>query len=312
MIPAPPTTFTRLEQAIWRTVAYVDLFDYPLTAVEIHRYLDGLPGKATEVAKTLVGSPALAAHLAHKDGYFFLPGRESIVAIRHARKRRAQQLWPSAIRYGRLIAQLPFVRMVAVTGSLAMNNVAEEADIDYFIVTENGRLWLTRALVIGIVRLAARRGVVLCPNYFVTESALALPERNIYTAREIVQMVPLFGCLVYQQLRQQNCWASQFMPNAAGPPALQPEELAPARWPQTVAELPLRTSLGTWLEQWEQARKIDKLRQQKNGSGESSFTAVMCKGHFQAHQQRTLTAYQHRLGSSPNGAHKSKIVNRKS
>ena len=196
------------------------------------------------------------------------------------------------------MAQLPFVRMVAVTGSLAMNNVADDADIDYFIVTENGRLWLTRFLVIGLVRLAARRGIVLCPNYFVAESALTLPERNIYTAREIVQMVPLFGQDVYAQLRQQNCWASQFMPNADGPPLVQIPEPEPAAWPQAVAELPLRTPLGAWLERWEQARKIEKLQKQQNGSGESCFTAVICKGHFQAHQQRTLTAYQHRLNTS--------------
>ncbi len=295
---APPMTLTQLEQAIWRTVAYVDLFDYPLTAVEIHRYLDGFLTTANEVAKELVSSSALANHLSHRDGFFCLPEREEIIETRRERKRRAQRLWPQAVRYGRIIAQLPFVRMVAVTGSLAMNNVADDADIDYFVVTENGRLWLTRALVIGIVRLAARRGIILCPNYFVAESALTLPERNIYTAREIVQMVPLFGHDVYAQLRQQNCWASQFMPNADGPPLVQIPEPEPAAWPQMVAELPLRSPLGTWLEQWEQARKIEKLRLQQNGSGESLFTAVICKGHFQAHQQRTLTAYQRRLLSS--------------
>ena len=295
---APPTTLTKLEQAIWRTVAYVDLFDYPLTAVEIHRYLDGWAATATEVAKTLVGSPTLSLHLAHREGFFCLCGREAIIDVRRERKRRAQQLWPEAIRYGRIMAQLPFVRMVAVTGSLAMNNVNEEADIDYFIVTENGRLWLARALVIGLVRLAARQGIVLCPNYFVTQSALTLPERNIYTAREIVQMVPLFGYPIYQQLRQHNCWASQFMPNAAGPPPGQMSEPDPVAWPSQLAEWSLRSPLGTWLEQWEQTRKIDKLSQQQNGSGESCFTAVMCKGHFQAHQQRTLTAYQRHLKSS--------------
>jgi hypothetical protein len=295
---APPTTLTQLEQAIWRTVAYVDLFDYPLTAVEIHRYLDGVPATAREVAKRLIGSPALADCLIHKEGFFCLPEREEIIEIRHDRRLRAQQLWPEAVRYGRIIAQLPFVRMVAVTGSLAMNNVSDDADIDYFVVTENGRLWLTRALVIAIVRLAARRGIILCPNYFVAESALTLPEHNIYTAREIVQMVPLFGHEVYVQLRQHNCWASQFMPNADGPPLVQIPEPQPADWPQTLAELPLRTPLGGWLEQWEQRRKIEKLQKQQNGSGESLFTAVICKGHFQAHQQRTLTAYERRLKSS--------------
>lgn len=284
-----------LEQAIWRTLAYVDLFDYPLTAVEIHRYLDGLPASLDAVINALRHSPLLAGQLLCHDGFYCLPGRETIFAVRQQRQEKAQQLWVAARRYGALIARLPFVRLVAVTGSLAMSNVAEEADIDYFIVTENGRLWLARALVIGVVRLAARRGVVLCPNYFVAESALALPEHTLYTAREVAQMVPLSGYPVYQQLRAQNSWVSCFLPNADGPPQGTATAARPAAWGQKLAELPLRTSVGAWLEQWEQARKIARLTQTQMRSGESCFTAVICKGHSQAHQQRTLSAYQTRL-----------------
>ncbi|VAW33003.1 hypothetical protein MNBD_CHLOROFLEXI01-279 [hydrothermal vent metagenome] len=292
---APPTTLTQLEQAIWRTVAYVDLFDYPLTAVEIHRYLEGVQATQTDVAKSLAESPALLANLSQAGGYFFLPERARVVQIRQSRQKRAQTVWPQAIRYGRFIAQLPFVRMVAVTGSLAMNNVTDDADIDYFIVTENGRLWLSRAFIIGLVRLAAWQGLTLCPNYFVTESALTLPERNIYTAREIVQMAPLFGQAVYQQFRQQNGWTNQFLPNGVGTPAVYLGTVEPRQWPQQIAERPLQTRLGEWLERWERQRKIAKLRHQKNGSNESNFSTTICKGHFNAHQKQILTAYQKQL-----------------
>lgn len=308
MMLAPPTTFTQLEEAIWRTVAYVDLFDYPLTAAEIHRYLEGIQATLSEVAKTLAGSAALLPHLTYRDGFFCLPGREETIEFRQERKKRAQTLWPLAVRYGRFIAQLPFVRMVAVTGSLTMNNVTDDADIDYFIVTGNGRLWLSRGLVIAVVRMASRQNVTLCPNYFVAESALALPERNLYTAREVVQMVPLFGHALYRQFRRENSWTNHYLPNALGPPAFQPETAEPSLWPQKIAERPLQTWLGGKLEQWEQQHKIAKLGQQKNGSNESLFSSTICKGHFQAHQQQTLTAYQKKLA----GGQKSSIVNRKS
>ncbi|MCB0034452.1 MAG: hypothetical protein KDE51_10555, partial [Anaerolineales bacterium] len=147
-----PATLAPLEQAIWRTVAYVDLFDYPLTAAEIHRYLEGVAATRTEVETLLAQGALLGDHLAQTGIYFHLLGREESVAIRRQREAHSQELWSYARQYGRLFAQLPFVRMVAVTGSLAMNNVGDEADIDYFIVTENARLWLTDALVIPIVR----------------------------------------------------------------------------------------------------------------------------------------------------------------
>lgn len=291
------TSHTQLElaQAVWRTLAYVDLFDYPLTAVEIHRYLEGIPASLDEVTHALAHSPLLAGQLLCQDGFYSLPGREAVFAMRQQRQRQALRLWSAARRYGSFIARLPFVRLVAVTGSLAMSNVAAEADIDYFIVTENGRLWLARALVIGVVRLAARRGVVLCPNYFVAESALALPEHSLYTARELAQMVPLGGYPVYQQLRAQNSWVTCFLPNADGPPQATPTAGRSASWGQKLAELPLRTPLGSRLERWEQARKIARLTQTQKRSGESCFTAVICKGHSQAHQQRTLSAYQTHL-----------------
>jgi len=71
------------------------------------------------------------------------------------RKRRAEvaaRLWPEAIRCGRSVGRVPFV-MVAVTGALAMDNVDEGADLDYLIVTEPGRVWLCRLLIVQLVRL---------------------------------------------------------------------------------------------------------------------------------------------------------------
>ncbi|WP_420631045.1 hypothetical protein [Candidatus Leptofilum sp.] len=285
----------QLEQAIWRTLSYVDVFDYPLTAAEIHRYLDGVLATLEDVRQMLTSSPVLATQISCLHGFYCLAGREAVVALRQTRQQTSQKLWGEARRYGSLIAQLPFVRMVAVTGSLAMSNVAKEADIDYFIVTENGRLWLARAFIIGMVRWAARRDILLCPNYFVSESALVFSERTIYTAREIAQMVPISGLPIYQCLRQQNQWVFQFLPNAGGPPQAMSAKFQPKQWLQTVSELPLRSPLGTWLEQWEQARKIEKLTQEQNISEESCFTAVVCKGHFQAHQKQTLRAYQNRV-----------------
>src|SRR5262249_186600 len=155
------------------------VFDYPLTADEIHRYLITVSA-ARGAVRTLLQSQ-LPHELSRSGRYFTLAGREAAVQTRKARAATASDFWRRGVHYGRPLSNLPFVRMVAVTGGLAMDNMAD-GDIDYLIITEPGRLWLCRALIVGLVRLAAVRGTELCPNYFLSERALVLTERNLFTA----------------------------------------------------------------------------------------------------------------------------------
>src|SRR5690349_14672071 len=155
-LAAPPAL--EVEQAAIRAVAYADVFDYPLQALEVHRYLHGTAAtvEATEVALAACSAPGGA--LSRWDGFYTLRGRESLVAVRNRRAAIANRLWPAALTYGRLIAGLPFVRMVAVTGSLAWDNVDDGGDIDYLIVTEPGRLWVCRWLSALVGRAARLEG----------------------------------------------------------------------------------------------------------------------------------------------------------
>jgi hypothetical protein len=290
-------TYSPLEAAILQTVAYVDMFDFPPTAAEIHRYLVGIKADRSEVEAAL-GSGRLVPELLEQRGEFFLlPGRDETVEIRKQRTEIAVQLWPIAMRYAKIIAGLPFVRMVAVTGSLAVNNVGREADIDYLIVTRTGRLWLCRAMVIVIVRLAARRGISLCPNYFLSERALNFAERNLYAAHELVQMVPLTGLDVYWRMRELNSWWVDYLPNAAGiadgPAAGELKLPRPARALRAAGEGLLGSRLGRPLERWEMNRKVGRFSRLADGR-EAAFSADWCKGHFDHHGQRAIESYNER------------------
>jgi hypothetical protein len=284
-----------IESAILQTITYVDVFDYPLTPEEVHRYLIGISAPAEKVTKILSNGHLIPHRLNRRDDYFFLSGRSGIVETRRRREGIAKKMWPVAWRYGRMLAALPFVRMVAITGSLAVNNVEPPADIDYLIVTKHGRLWSCRAWTILLVRLAARRGIHLCPNYFLSERHLRFEEQNLYTAHELTQMVPIAGLPIYRQMRQLNGWTADFLPNAAGIPqptatALHADRPNIKHLPKAVTEGLLRTPPGSWLERWEMQRKIRKFSHQ-NGGDESAFSADWCKGHFDGHRRRVLDEF---------------------
>ena len=319
-LPLEKRDLSSLEAAILQTVAYSDVFDYPLTPAEIHRYLVGVRASWRIVQGLLDHGGAMSGLLVSQGGYFLIQGRDEIVETRRRRARVAAGMWPRAKRYGATIGQLPFVRMVAVTGALSMDNVEPDTDIDYLVVTEPGRLWLCRAMVVALVRLAARRGDTVCPNYFLSERTLALGEPNIFTAHELVQMVPIAGLETYRRMRCLNAWAARFLPNAFDAPRQVGSHRDNGRTPspdgnseeqpllRSMAEAALRTSMGSRLEQWEMSRKVCKLSRQADPRAggdawegdcpvETNFSADRCKGHFDSHRRRTLDAFTQRLRS---------------
>ena len=212
-------------------------------------------------------------------------------------------MWPKAVSYGRLIAGLPFVRMVAVTGSLAWNNVDDPGDIDYLVVTEPGRLWLCRWFIALLRRVARLDGVLLCPNYVVSTRGLLLVEQNLYGAYELARMTPIAGLGTYRRLRRANPWAHVYLPNAVEPPRAPVHEARPARrWGRRglarltrLGERSLRSSLGTTLERWEMAYRIRKRVNQLGDGTESAFGPDRCQEHTGGHRRRALVAFADRL-----------------
>jgi hypothetical protein len=287
---------SQIEEAILKTVAYADVFNYPLKTDEIHRYLIEHPAELGEVGQALEAGRLTPHYLERIGDYYLLSGREQVVATRIRRAGFARGLWTHAKLYGRLIAQLPYVRFVAVTGSLVMDNVERRPDIDYLVVAEPGRVWLCRAGIIALVRWASLRKITLCPNYILSTSALALTQKNLYTAHELTQMIPLAGLDIYQKLRESNLWTDDYLPNARGQPSsVVIRDHQSRSWHRRTAEWLLGSKPGDWLENWEMQRKIAKLQRQHPDQRESDFCPQWCKGHFENHGQKAIAAYKNRL-----------------
>jgi hypothetical protein len=286
-----------LQEAIFYTLAYADIFNYPLTVPEIHRYLIGWAATLENVADALHSS----TEFPHENGYFTLPGRAPLVAVRRRREQIAQSLWPLALKYGRLIAQLPFVRMVALTGALPVHNVESGDDLDYLIVTASGHVWITRLFVVQlVVKAAARHGYEVCPNFLLAEHALALKEHDLFHAHELTQMVPIYGMGVYEAFRTANAWTAAFLPNASGPPRVDLVSHDRTRAYRALIEFPLHTPMGAWIEHREIARMQEKLQSGAGSAdGEASTELVLspdwCKGHVRPHGHITHNAFGARV-----------------
>jgi hypothetical protein len=291
-------------------VAYADVFDYPLQATEVHRYLHGVAASPEATAAALARRSRPGGALRSWNGYYTLRGREGLVEVRRRRAALAERLWPAAVTYGHLIASFPFVRMVAVTGSLAWHNIEDSPtldhppDIDYMIVTEPARLWLCR-WVIGALRHVLRlRKVFICPNYIISTRALALADRSLYSAYELARMTPIAGLAMYRRLRRANPWVQAYLPNAGEPPRLteRAARFRPSRRNAVAARLTrlarqmLGSPLGAPLERFEMTYRIRKLvRLFGNGGGEVEYGVDCCKGHTRGHARESLAVFAARL-----------------
>lgn len=213
-----------LSRTILETVAYYDVMGFPLTAFEVWKYLmtadDGRPKDPVglgEVCSTL-GSEDLRRHVSSSRGMYCLHGREHLVERRLARLRRSVAYTKQVRRIGRMLRFVPFVRMIGLTGSVAMRNARKGSDWDLFIVLASGHIWLGRLLVSGILQLSGKRRhgkhvhERACLNFWVTSDSLEIPFKDLFSSHEYVSLVPIYGPEEYRRFRSENAWIRRFRP----------------------------------------------------------------------------------------------------
>lgn len=143
-------------ETIMGVVVFFDLFDRPLTAWELKKYL------AVDVSfrnwlEILDELSVTNSRLVKQDGFFCLAGREEIIRIRQKRHNYSERKLKIARRFTRLFKLCPFVKMVALSNSLGQNNLRDGSDIDFFIISSANRIWLTRLFCASLAKLLNSR-----------------------------------------------------------------------------------------------------------------------------------------------------------
>ncbi|MDX1913864.1 MAG: hypothetical protein SFV22_20370 [Saprospiraceae bacterium] len=208
-----PSIANHTATAVVRTLAYFAVFSHPLTKEEVHVFC-GEKEVAIEEITEILEKLKKKGQVFQFYAYYQLKNDPAWVQRRMENNRRADSFLKPARRMARLIGQFPYVRGVFVSGSLSKHCMRPDSDVDFFIVTEPGRLWLARTLLVlfkKVFLLNSRR--YFCVNYFVDTRHLEIEEKNIFTATEVVTLLPFWGREYYEAFRAANRWASEFYPN---------------------------------------------------------------------------------------------------
>lgn len=229
-----------LEQSIIATLGYFNIFEYPLTLLELKTNLLQLNKNfsvsnvnLTELEQAL-NNELLKKFIEQKNGFYFLSGNDKHYQTRQQRYYIADQKIKRALKIAWLFKFIPTIQMIAVSNSLGYSNTTISSDIDLFIVTKQNRVWTTKLLTtLLIISLSLRPTAKcskdkICLSFFVDENNLNLEKfqlsntvtektdlpNDIYLTYWTTQLLPIFDRNnTYDQFWQDNSWVNQYLPN---------------------------------------------------------------------------------------------------
>jgi hypothetical protein len=235
-----------LETEILNILTYFDIFDHPLKKDEILNLTikDGSYKGFEADLKNLVDRKVC---FLHGEYYSIRENILELISERNKKELEAQKYFRKLPFYVKIIAAVPFVRAVAISGSLSKNVMWDDGDIDYFIVTATDRLWISRTLLIlfkKIFLLNSRK--YFCLNYFVDENNFKIPDENMFTAMELCYLLPVYNSKLIKDLQESNLWVKKIIPNFVHPLTI--DDIETKSKAKKLIEYLLKGSLGNKLD----------------------------------------------------------------
>jgi len=216
-----------LEKSILKIIAFFDIFAYPLTASEIYKWLykPQQVYSLSDVKSILASSHILNKELSSEEGFYHIKGRDHIYLRRKQNNNLAERKFKKVVYLAKVYRFIPFVRMVAVCNSLAYSNANEKSDIDLFVISRRGTIWLARFFTIFVVKILGMRPKddskkdTFCLSFFIDEGFLDIEHSrmgndDIYYPYWISSLMPVYDPDgLYEKFLEANAWYKNILPN---------------------------------------------------------------------------------------------------
>ncbi len=206
-------------KAIIKTLSYSGVFNYPLSFYQIYTNLISKNYFSGKKIKKELKDLEKKNILKKLDNKYILSNLDSIDWVEREKRTKEKIKENSYIFY--YLRKIPWIMMIALTGSSANLNMDENADIDIIFITRKNRLWLTRGIVFLILlvlnKLPKDQGKRrVCPNIFIDERNLswAKKKRNLYVAQNIMSIQPILDKdNTYLKFVHANKWIKKYYYN---------------------------------------------------------------------------------------------------
>ena len=216
----PPPSLSAREWALLATVVYADLFDSPLPTELALAAALAFAFDEAEVRR-LARGPGLSRWLTlDPRGYLAMAGREHLVDAMPDRENVTNALLHRNRGALSMLATLPFVRSLVISGGVAHDNPGPRPDVDFFVVAARGRAYTAYTMLFLATKMTGTRQVI-CPNYLVDENELAIAyHRDLFTGHELASALPFSGHATYEAwCRANEPWLEPLFPGFKPKPA---------------------------------------------------------------------------------------------
>lgn len=282
-----------IKKAIVRAIVFFDLLDYPLTLGEIWKYSLILPGEnlpETDLSEMLeiMEADSIGKIIERKNGFYFLRGRSGLAAARMKGQVSAQDKYKIAIKTAHYLKFIPGIKLVAVCNSLAMGNVREASDIDFFIITAKDRIWLTRLLVtvmtqiLGMRRYKGKVNNRVCLSFYITENNLDLEKVTLpvdpYFYYWLASLDPILDNRCFDGFIGANAWLKRYLPNFFPKMPNTSRRTENSFWSGLINKMNsfwFYSFLGVWLENLARFIQLKKMSKNKNSLAKADDTRVI-------------------------------------
>lgn len=287
-----------IDKAVLRTLAYFDVFSYPLTIEELYKFVSIKTSKfdIQESLASLISNNVVYKKL----DFYSISESEVVFEDRNIDNQSAANSMPVAIERARHIKKYPFVKDVLISGSLSKGVMKDNSDFDYFIVAAAKRIWICKFFLkmYKFIFLKNSRDQ-FCMNYFISEDDLFISEQNIFTAIELTTLIPVDGTHYKDELLRINSWVKKILPQAY---ELQDENSNSSSRDLTRIEKLLNGRIGDLLDRGIKSfntlrnnLKYSDLKQSEDYELMTRGTDTQIKVHNSNHQRVILNKYQSRL-----------------
>ncbi|MFA7653892.1 MAG: hypothetical protein WCX97_02510 [Candidatus Magasanikbacteria bacterium] len=295
-----------MQDAVIKTLIYFDLFDYPLTKEELFKFCWKFRIEDKEKLNACLISLVDNGKIIFKNSFFFLPGRENLIAIRQRLVVYSELKLRRARLAAKLICHVPFLRAIFVCNSVSAEQAKSDSDIDFFIITAPNRVWLVRFFTNIILRLfglrtyGQKRANRVCLSFYLDEAHLDfLPWRllpdDIYLAYWLCQLLPIYNTDdYYRKIWAANSWARDLVPNVKLDDYLfMVENGRIGKWWKNLWQKMWAGDYGDLLEKQAKILQWQRLKSSLKDAAACADSAVIIKdGTIKLHENDRREAYQ--------------------